>query len=243
MFPRSLQDPMYKKVMAPLAIFLIDSSEKALKIDKITNDKKYHRCFILKNSNLKKDIDFKQNDSVFIFDFISNGKNLLKLITSYTDTLYTHYIIYKNLPSDVDDDLQKLNNENYMSNSNYLFFAKKYYVMNNIELNLNTEINIENLDIFEIMDKVYNNENLSNQEFIIALNEIIPMASFVYDEDIILSDDILNLLNSKNIDSKISYKITNKITNDKNHIIFTLDLLEKYKFKINRTDGLKFYIN
>lgn len=238
-----MQEPVYNFLMAPLVVFLIDSEDKLKKWEKISIEKTYHRCFILANLTYKNNLNLKKTDSVFIFDFKKFTKNLLKLVTSYNNAIYSHFLILYEYCETIDEKIEKLKNIEYFYEYNNIYFSKNYYVMNEMTYNIET---LEVIDLYEmsrIMTKYYDDQLLSNSEFKIVMTELLPELNYSFDENLNLETDLMNIICSKISESAASCLVTNK-SNEKHKIIcFSFDEIINYKIVIRRDDGLNLYIS
>jgi len=228
--------------MAPLVIYLIDSENMLNSILKNSINCSYHILFVLSNKKYKNIIN-QNKYQIIVFDFAKYDSNtLIKLIISYTDSLYTHYLIYSKYSEMVAEDIYKLEDIECKSENEAVIFSKNYFIFNNINFNIKKQ-ELENpFDHFELMDQALNGYPVNEKYFLEALRELLPECRY----DILnqnLEIEIKNILLEKNTSNNIVYIVDNKKTDGvKNQIIFTPSEIESYKFIIKRDDGLNCYI-
>lgn len=110
--------------MAPLVVFLIRDNDMFMKTLEHLNDTKYHVCLILSNKNIAKNLQNIEHQ-ILIFDFDKyNNDTLIKIIISYTDAIYSHYLIYSKQNYIIENDLLDLENEEFINRDGLIGFSK-----------------------------------------------------------------------------------------------------------------------
>lgn len=233
---------VYKKSMAPLAVYLIDDTNGMDKANKFSESLPYHKLFILSKSNLNKKIN-NNKVQIIVFDFKSfDLKTLCKLIIAHTNEVYTHYIIYYNCNENFINDLELFNEYEIYKNDELILFTKNYFIFNDIEFNFAFTEDIDSIEHYELLDKAINGELVNKKYFNEGLKELLPECKyFIKIQD--LDFELANIINSKNVQSNTEFYILNEKSEEiNNQIVFTSSDLNNYKFVIRRDDGLNCYI-
>lgn len=227
--------------MAPLVVFLIRDKDMFMKALEHVTDSRYHVCLILSNKNIAKNLQNIKHQ-ILIFDFDKyNNEILLKIIISYTDAIYSHYLIYSKQSYEIENDLLILENEDFINKNGLFGFSKNYYIFNDVKFE-KIQITIDNpFEHFDMMEKALNGEIVDQKYFMIALEELLPDAHFKIECDI--PDEILKIISTKNNNSKMEYLVSDKLNDGVKHqIIFTPSKIETYNFIIKRDDNFNCYI-
>lgn len=236
--------PLYKKLVRPLAVFLVDSEDKLLSINSMTENKPYHRMFILSNKILRNLIEFKSTDSISIFNFnLQDINTIIKLSVSYSNPMYDHLIVFLNDEIDFDTEIKNFINSNYFQNSDVIGFTRSSFVFENLNFTYENKINLDPLEHFKFMDDALNGIPVDKTYFKLALEDLLPQAEYIFETDLHLEQDLIQIIKRKNIKGKTKFKITNKEKEDeKNVLIFSSSEITKFKFVVKRTDNLNCYI-
>lgn len=227
--------------MAPLIVFLIRDDDMLKMFLDYVSGKNYHTCFILSRNNLKNNFKYSKHQ-VIVFDFDKFSIDILvKMIVAYTDSIYTHFLIYREPSNNIENDLINLEEKDFLDSNKLIGFSKNYFIFNNLKLQ-KKEITIDDPFVhFEMMEKALNGEIVNDKYFIIALQELLPEAN--YKIDCILSNEINEVLLNKNNYNKLEYIVSDEIKDGvKNQIIFTPSLIDDYNFIIRRDDNYNCYI-
>lgn len=227
--------------MAPLVVFLIRDNDMFMKTLEHLNDTKYHVCLILSNKNIAKNLQNIEHQ-ILIFDFDKyNNDTLIKIIISYTDAIYSHYLIYSKQNYIIENDLLDLENEEFINRDGLIGFSKNYYIFDDIKIE-KIQMTIDNpFEHFDMMEKALNGEIVNQKYFITALEELLPDANFRIECEI--PDEILKIIYAKNNNSKMEYLVSDKFNDGVKHqIIFTPSKIETYNFIIKRDDNYNCYI-
>jgi hypothetical protein len=247
------QGVLYKKFVNTLAVFIFETSLDFFQTLDDTGRMPFHRYFILPDDSMKNatGITIKPTDS-FMYMKITNIDYAMiqRLVVAYSNPMYEKIVVLKN---NKDINFLKISSlfqeSNYFETEEYIGFTRRNFVLDGTKQIQKEDIKSHPLNDYDFMDNIgtaLDGEPVSNNIFLKALEEILPLCKFDYHQSASkLEKDIISLISSKNHQSSNTiYKIYfNKIPAEtRNSIIFSQEELDVYSYVIRRTDGLKCFI-
>lgn len=234
---------MYKKIVTPIIVFLCKNSSDIETFDKISYDKIYHRFFVLQDRSLKKLINFKNTDSIIILNFKDlNYETISRFVTIYTNPVYTH-IVFILKETDLQKQIDNFENKEIFDNSDAFGFSRYEVAMNGFVNFIENVVYSNPLETFEKLSKALEGHIVNSEIFMLAIEELLPMCKYEFENELNLDKNILKIINQKNCDSKTKYLVKNEISeNEKNIILFSNSEINNYKYVLRREDGLKCFI-
>lgn len=234
--------------MSPLCIFLCNDQATYDHIRVNTKDAEYHRFFILSSNRIiRNNLSHNSFDNFMTYDF-----NLLKpdiiarLVTCYSHPTYSHMIIIWTKEIDFENQKNNFLESEYFQNGDCLGFTRQYVALNGFDFKpIQKEIPIDPIEFANKLNKALNEELVSSEIFLLALDELIPNCEFDNIENLSESEyQIKNLLIRKKTRSNNIYKILYEPDSEihKNSIVFSFSKLDSYKFAVRREDGMNCYI-
>lgn len=234
--------------MSPLCVFLCEDQFNYDLILKNTEDAKYHRFFILSSKNIiRNNFSHKNTDNFMTYNYdLANIETIARLITCYSNPLYSHIFIFLN--NDINFDNEKLNfsNVDYFQNSKCVGFTRQHVALNGFQFDpVIVELPVDPVQYAFELGKALNEEPVDHKIFLEAMKELLPNCEFInYKELTELDNDIKSIFNIKYKKSSTIYNVLYEpnLDNFSNSIVFSHSKLDSYKFAIKRNDGLCCYI-
>jgi hypothetical protein len=230
--------------MRPICVFLCDNQTSYDEKFKETSDVPYHRFFILSSTTiLRNKFEEKSTDNFAVFKYdVANINQIAKLVTCFTNPLYTHILIFYG--NEIDFDLQKLNfnNGDFFVNENCVGYTRAYYVLNNFDVNLPQNQTYDDpLEYAKNIREALSGSPVADKYFMSAIEELLPQATYNFVDEV--PNNLRLLILRKNRPSSTVYNIYNEFKeNTNNAIVFSKQDINSYKYAVRRSDGLNFYI-
>ena len=200
------QGVLYKKFVNTLAVFICEASLEFFQTLDGTARMPFHRYFILPDDSIKNatGITIKPTDS-FMYMKISNTDYAMiqRLIVAYSNPMYEKIVIFKN-----NEDINFFNisslfqESNYFETEEYIGFTRRSFVLDGTKKLEKEDIKSDQLNDYDFMDNIgtaLDGVPVSNNIFLKALEEILPLCKFDYHQSTSkLEKDIISLVSSKN---------------------------------------------
>ena len=247
------QGVLYKKFVNTLAVFIFETSLDFFQTLDDTARMPFHRYFILPDDSMKNasGITIKPTDSFMYLKITNTDYPMIqRLVIAYSNPMYEKIVIFKN-----NKDINFFNissvfqESNHFETEEYIGFTRRSFVLDGANQLQKEDVKSDPLNDYDFMDNIgtaLDGEPVSNNIFLKALEEILPLCKFDYHQSTSkLEKDIISLISSKNHQSSNTiYKIyfNQMPVETRNSIIFSHEELDVYSYVIRRTDGLKCFI-